>query len=251
MPAKKKEIRNCTSFVNIIVADTYLILDIGAVVLGSQQVGDLAALGGNGLGADLGRLALGDTVEDASELVAGVLADLLSAVGVVVVKSLRGAQGLDEREVARAASRDDLAARQHGELNRQRAGGGASTVDQDRITSLATTRQRQTQTLVQTLTDSRDSHTERGGFLVREVLGHFHLHIAFGDAVLREAAVFLLDRVDAVREAGDAVARLEVLGHFGADLHDGAHVVTADGAAFALLREEGGVDVLPGEGRGC
>lgn len=231
-------------------ADTDLILDIGAVVLGSQQVGDLAALGRDGLGADLGRIAFGNAVEDTRELVAGVLADLLRAVWVVVVESLSGAQGLDEREVARAASRDDLAARQHGELNRQRAGGGASTVDQDRVTSLATTRQRQTQTLVQALTDSRDSHTERGGFLVGEVLGDFHLHISFGDAVLRKAAVFLLHRVDAVREAGDAVARLEVFGHFGADLHDRAHVVAPDGAPFALLREEGGVDVLPGGGRG-
>lgn len=46
-------------------------------------------------------------------------------------------------------------------------------------------------------------------------------------------------------EARNAVAGLEVLGDFRADLHDGAHVVAADGAAFALLAEGGDVDVLP------
>jgi hypothetical protein len=49
-----------------------------------------------------------------------------------------------------------------------------------------------------------------------------------------------------VRETCDSVAGGEVLGHFGADLHDSAHVVAADGAAFALLGEGGDVDVLPG-----
>ena len=46
-------------------------------------------------------------------------------------------------------------------------------------------------------------------------------------------------------EACNAIADLEVFGDFGADLHDGAHVVAADGAAFTLLGESANVDVLP------
>jgi hypothetical protein len=48
-----------------------------------------------------------------------------------------------------------------------------------------------------------------------------------------------------VGEARNAVADFEVLGDFRADLHDGARVVTADGAAFALRCERLVVDVLP------
>jgi hypothetical protein len=61
------------------------------------------------------------------------------------------------------------------------------------------------------------------------------LHVAFCYGVLGEAAVFFLNGVHAMRETGDSVAGLEVFGHFRADLDDGAHVVAADGAAFALL----------------
>ena len=46
-------------------------------------------------------------------------------------------------------------------------------------------------------------------------------------------------------EARDAVADFEVLGDFGADLDDGAAVVAADGAAFALFGKRAEVDVLP------
>jgi hypothetical protein len=48
-----------------------------------------------------------------------------------------------------------------------------------------------------------------------------------------------------VGEARDAVADFEVLGDFGADLHDGARVVAADSAAFAWFGERAEVDVLP------
>jgi hypothetical protein len=51
-----------------------------------------------------------------------------------------------------------------------------------------------------------------------------------------------------VGEARDAVADFEILGDFGADLHDGAGVVAADGAAFALRGERLVVDVLPVRG---
>ena len=46
-------------------------------------------------------------------------------------------------------------------------------------------------------------------------------------------------------EASDAITSFEVLGDFGADLHDSAHVVAADGAAFALSGKSGYVNVLP------
>ena len=46
-------------------------------------------------------------------------------------------------------------------------------------------------------------------------------------------------------EARDAVADFEVFGDFGADLYDGARVVAADGAAFALCGERFEVNVLP------
>ena len=98
--------------------NAHLVLDISAVVLRGKKVRDLAALGRDRLGADLRRRALGDTVEGARELVARVLADLLRDVWIIVIESLRGTESLDEGEVAWAASRDDLAARKHGELNR-------------------------------------------------------------------------------------------------------------------------------------
>lgn len=50
-----------------------------------------------------------------------------------------------------------------------------------------------------------------------------------------------------MREPCDAVARFEALGDFGADLDHGAHVVAADGAAFALLGERGVMDMFPDE----
>lgn len=48
-----------------------------------------------------------------------------------------------------------------------------------------------------------------------------------------------------MREASDAVARLEAAGDFGADLDDCAAVVAANGGADALLSEGREVDVLP------
>ena len=95
------------------------------------------------------------------------------------------------------------------------------------------------------MSDSGDADAERAGVFVRDVLRQFALDVAFCDSVLGKAAVLFLYRVHAVGEACDAVADFEVLGDFGADLHDGAHVVAADGAAFALRSERFEVDVLP------
>lgn len=179
----------------------YLVLDIGAVVLRGQQVEHLAALGRDGVRADVRRRALGNAVEGARELVARELADLLRAIGVVVVERLRGAEGLDEGKVARAARRDDLAAGQDRELNRQAAGRGATAVDEDRVIGLLGAGQRHAELLVQRLADGRDADAERAGVLVRDVLGDLHLHVRFRHAVLGEAAVFFLDGVGAVHEA--------------------------------------------------
>ena len=87
-----------------------LVLNIISIVLGRKQVRHRAALGGDSLGADLGRLTFGDAVEDVGELVIGVLADLLGDVRVFVVKGSGGAEGLDEVEVVRGAGCDYVAA---------------------------------------------------------------------------------------------------------------------------------------------
>jgi hypothetical protein len=223
-----------------------LILNISPLMLRSKQVRNLTTLRGNRLRADLRRVAFGNTVEDSRELVVRVLADLLRALRVVVVESLRGTKSLDEREVPRTASCDNLTSRKNTKLDSKTASRGTTAIDKKRVVRFLSTRQRQSQALVETLSDSCDSYAERAGVFVGDVVGEFALHVAFCYSVLGEAAVFFFDGVDAVRETGDAVARGEVFGHFGADLHDGAHVVAADGAAFTLLGKGGDVDVLPG-----
>ena len=194
-------------------------------MLGVKQVRDRASLGRDGLGADLGRVALGNAVKDLRQLVAGIFADLLRAVRVVVVESLGGTKSLDEGEVARRASGDHLATRQDSELDRQTASRGAAAIDQERFVGLlSTARQRQAETLVEALSDSCDSHAEGGGVFVRQVVRQLALHVALCYCVLREAAVLLFYGVDAVGETCNAVAFLEVLCDFGADFDDGAHI---------------------------
>jgi hypothetical protein len=63
-------------------------------------------------------LALRDAVQNTGELVVRVLADLSRTVSVLVVKSFHGTKSLDEGEIARTASRDNLAARENSELDR-------------------------------------------------------------------------------------------------------------------------------------
>jgi hypothetical protein len=223
-----------------------LVLNISTVMLRVKQVRHRASLGRDSLGADLRRVALGNTIKDLGELVAGVLADFLRALRVVVVESLGSAQRLDEGEVARRASRHHFTARQNSELNRQAASRGAAAVDEQRFVGLlSTARQRQAEALVETLADGCDAHAEGGGVFVREVVRKLALDVALCYGVLREAAVLFFYGVDAVGEACDAVAFLEVLGDFGADFNDGARVVAACGATLALLSEAGDGDVLP------
>jgi hypothetical protein len=226
--------------------ETDLILDVGAIMLRSKKVRHLTTLRRNRLRADFRRLALRDTIKDTRELVIRVLADLLRTVGIIIVESLLSTKRLHKSEIPRAASRDNLTPRKNTKLDSKTASRRTTTINQERVVRFLSTRQRQSQALVETLSDSCDSHAERTGVFVGEVVGEFALHVAFCYGVLGEAAVFFFDGVDAVRETGDAVAGLEVFGHFGADLHDGAHVVAADGAAFALFGEGGDVDVLPG-----
>jgi hypothetical protein len=111
-----------------VVKETYDVLDVLTAVLGLQEVDDLAALGRDGLGANLGGWTLADAVEGESELVFGGLVDLLADLGVVVVEGKVCAERLDELwaelvkrsfasrvdgetyvEVARAAGGGDLA----------------------------------------------------------------------------------------------------------------------------------------------
>ena len=74
----------------------HLVLNISPLMLGIKQIRHRTSLGPNSLRADLRRLALGNAVEDLGQLVASVLANLLRALRVVVVESLRGTERLDE-----------------------------------------------------------------------------------------------------------------------------------------------------------
>lgn len=145
---------------------TDLVLNIRPLMLRRQQIRNLPALRRNRLRANLGRLAFGDTVKDPRELVVRVLADSLRAVRVIVVESFRRTKSFDEREIARAASRDDLAAGENGELNGQTAGRGAAAVDEDGVVRFLSTWQRESQTLVKALSDSCHAHAERAGVFV-------------------------------------------------------------------------------------
>ena len=58
------------------VGERELVLNVGSVVLGVQEVGYDAAFGRDGFAADSGRVAFGDAVEGFGEGVVGVLADL-------------------------------------------------------------------------------------------------------------------------------------------------------------------------------
>jgi hypothetical protein len=226
--------------------ETDLVLNISTLMLRSKQIRNLTTLRRNRLRADLRRLAFGNTIENTREFVIRVLADLLRTLRITVIESLHSTKRLHKSEIPRAASRNNLATRKNTKLDSKTARRRTTTINQKRVASLLSTRQRQSQALVETLSNSRDAHAERGRVFVGEVVGEFALHVAFCYGVLGEAAVFFFDGVDAVRETCNAVAGGEVFGYFGADLHDGAHVVAADGAAFALLGEGGDVDVLPG-----
>lgn len=203
-------------------SDANLLLNISAIVLAVEKVRDLAAFGRNRLGTNLRGRAFRDTVKSAREFVASVLADFLRDVWVVVVKRLCGTESLDEGEVARAARRNDLTARKNRELNSQTASRSAAAVNKQWLVRLLAARQWEPQALVQRLSDGRDADAERAGFLVRDVVRDFALHVAFCDGVLGKAAVLFLYRIYAVGEAGDAVADFEVLSDLVADLDDGA-----------------------------
>jgi hypothetical protein len=66
-----------------------LVLNIRPLMLRSKQIRNLTTLRGNRLRADLRRVAFRNTIEDTRELVVRVLADLLRALRVIVVESLR------------------------------------------------------------------------------------------------------------------------------------------------------------------
>lgn len=74
---------------------------------------------------------------------------------------------------------------------------------------------------------------------------YLHLYITFHHTVFCEAAIFPVDRVDAMRKSCDTITRLEIFGDLGTDLYDSAHIVTSNCTSFALLRQCRGMDVLP------
>jgi hypothetical protein len=143
-----------------------LVLDVGAVVLRSKQVRNLTTLRRNRLRADLRRVAFGNAIKDTREFVVRVLADLLRAVRVVVVESFRCTKSFDEREVPWAASRDYLTSRKHTKLDSKTASRSTTTIDQKWVVRFLSTRQRQSQALVETLSDSGHTHAERAGVFV-------------------------------------------------------------------------------------
>lgn len=92
------------------VAKRELLRNVLAWRLGEQQEGDDATLGRNSLGADLGRRALGDAVEDVRQRVVGVGADLRRTLRVLVVKGSVCTQRLYKGEVVGGAGCQDLKA---------------------------------------------------------------------------------------------------------------------------------------------
>lgn len=81
---------------------------------GFEEVGDGAALGGDGFFADFGGVAFGDAVEAFAEVVFGVVADFLCAAGVFVVEGFFGAEGFEEGVVVCGGCCDYAAARAEG-----------------------------------------------------------------------------------------------------------------------------------------
>lgn len=126
---------------------------------------------------------------------------------------------------------DDL---QLGELQSKQTRRGATTVDEERHLLLRRLiGPRQAEALIHALTDRRDADAQRGRLLVAQTVGDLDLHVALCDEILGKGAIFVVEGVDTVREAGDAVTLFEGLLDVGADLDDGAAVVAADGGAFA------------------
>lgn len=113
------------------VAQRALVYDVLAGGLGREKVGDDTTLARDGVGADVRRAALGDTVESVLEVVLGVLTDLGRALGVLVVEGGVSTQRLDKVPVVRRADSDDLKTRQLGVLNGEGTSGGRSTIDED------------------------------------------------------------------------------------------------------------------------
>lgn len=113
------------------VAQSALVLDVLAGRLGREKEGDDTTLAGKSVATDVGGAALGDAVECVLEVVLGVLADLLGALGVLVVEGGVGAERLDEVPVVRRADGDDLEAGELGVLDGEGTGGGRGAVDED------------------------------------------------------------------------------------------------------------------------
>lgn len=226
---------------------TDFVFDISAAVPGCKEVRNLAAMRRDCLRADLRRIVFGDAVQHAGELVLCVFANLLRTVWFFVVESLHGAEGLGEPEVTRTAGGDDLATREVSELDGKTASCGTAAVDKYGLVQLSNFWQRETQALVETLSDSRDTDAKRAGFLIRNIVRHLALHVAFDHGVFREAAIFFFHGIYAVRESSNTISRLEFLGDSRSHLYDSAHVIAAGGAAFGLCGKGGIADVLPVE----
>lgn len=113
------------------VAQSALVDDVLAGGLSREKVRDDTTLARDGVGADVGRAALGDTVESVLEVVLGVLTNLGRALGVLVVEGGVSTQRLDKVPVVRRADSDDLKAGQLGVLDGEGTSGGRSAVDED------------------------------------------------------------------------------------------------------------------------
>lgn len=129
----------------------------------------------------------------------------------------------------RGARSDDFQSRQLRILNSQTTSGTAPSIDQDSLSALARlTRQREIQRLVKSLSNGRNTHTQRSRFFEAEILRDLNLEVAFRGYVVCEGAVFVIDLVAAVGEARDPRAFLERFGYCTSDFFDNAGVVTTD-----------------------
>lgn len=155
-----------------------------------------------------------------------------------------GTEALDVVKVLRRAGGDDCCAGQLGVLDGQRPRRGAPAVYQDgRLVQGFLAREGEFQRLIERLADAEevseetlwkegvlwdlrgDADAQRGSFLETQVRRDLDLDITLGRQVLAKRAVLVLVDVAAVGEAGHAVALLEALGDFAADLLDDTGIV--------------------------
>lgn len=114
-------------------------------------------------------------------------------------------------------------------LDSQATSSSATTVDENPLVTLALTRERQSELLVERHAHSDDSNVGSGSLLRRKAVRNLVRSALLDDGVLSKAAAVEVVGIGAVCETSDPVAGLVALGALGADFDDGAAEIAADG----------------------